>query len=85
MAFKAKVFPEGTFGDKAFNIQFEGCSEEDKKSIRVLMSQCPFDFFYQGNSREWYMIEFWENISKELEILEFCEILCKNLNIPLEV
>lgn len=57
------IFRKFEFGDKNFNIQFENLTEEMKESIyRFVRTEEIFDpvkAFFQGDSGDWLMIEFW--------------------------
>lgn len=52
------------FGDKGFNLQFSKLSEDDKRSIYGFVRTDalfePVKAFFQGDSDDWLMIEFWE-------------------------
>lgn len=61
---RLQIFKHLEFGDKNFNLQFTNLSEDDKRLVygfvRTEPVFEPVKAFFQGDSGDWLMLEFWQ-------------------------
>jgi len=86
MSITAIIYDFQEFGDKGYNIQLTGLTQDDKYAIRIAVASDAFPrdshHFFQGDSNDWMMIEFW---TKDLKVInKACRIILSAVDLSTE-